>query len=85
VDQPDHSALQYGDLGSSWCFPAGTGVHPVGIWSKAVSLRPASTGRIDLHGAYVAGTVTVSINMTDQPTLMAGAGDYQMDLKAPVV
>jgi BNR repeat-like domain len=34
------TALQMGDLGSNWCFPAGSGVHPVGIWAKTIELLP---------------------------------------------
>lgn len=68
------SALQFGDLGSNWCFPAGSGMRRVGIWSKTVSLRPADTGRIDLHSAYVAGAMTVSTDMNQHPTPMAGPG-----------
>jgi hypothetical protein len=34
------TALQVGDLGSNWCFPAGSGVHRVGIWAKTIELRP---------------------------------------------
>jgi len=35
------TALQLGDLGSNWCFPAGSGVHTVGIWAKTIELLPS--------------------------------------------
>ena len=32
------TALQMGDYGSNWCFRAGSGLHRVGIWAKAIGL-----------------------------------------------
>jgi len=68
----ENSALQVGDFGSNWCFPAGTPVAKVGVWSKTIDLRPADTKRIDLRSRYLAGSLNVATNLTDQPTAAAG-------------
>ena len=36
----DTTALQVGDDGSNWCFPAGSGLRRVGIWAKTIVLGP---------------------------------------------
>jgi hypothetical protein len=72
VPLSESSALQVGDFGSNWCFPAGTLSTKVGIWSKIISLRPADTKRIDLRSRYLSGSLNVATNLTDQPTAAAG-------------
>jgi BNR repeat-like domain/F5/8 type C domain len=68
----ENSALQMGDFGSNWCFPAGTPIAKVGIWSKTIGLRPADTKRIDLRSRYLSGSLKVATNLTDQRTAAAG-------------
>jgi BNR repeat-like domain len=72
VPLSENSALQVGDLGSNWCFPAGSGVHTVGIWSKTVDIRPSDTNRIDLRTPYLNGSLKLVTNLTYQPSPAAG-------------
>jgi hypothetical protein len=72
VSLSENSVLQVGDFGSNWCFPVGTPVAKVGIWSKTINLRPADTKRIDLRSRYLAGSLNVVTNLTDRPTAAAG-------------
>jgi hypothetical protein len=72
VPLTENTALQVGDFGSNWCFPVGTPSAKVGIWSKAIDLRPSDTKRIDLRSRYLSGSLSVVTNLTDQPTAAAG-------------
>jgi hypothetical protein len=72
VPLTENSVLQVGDFGSNWCFPAGTPSAKVGIWSKAIDLRPSDTRRIDLRSRYLGGSLSVATNLTAQPTAAAG-------------
>jgi hypothetical protein len=44
VPVTETTALQVGDHGSNWCFPAGSGLHTVGIWARTIVLRDADSG-----------------------------------------
>jgi hypothetical protein len=44
VPLTETTALQVGDHGSNWCFPAGSGLHKVGIWARTIVLRDAASG-----------------------------------------
>ncbi|MHB8185130.1 MAG: exo-alpha-sialidase [Dermatophilaceae bacterium] len=68
----ENTALQVGDYGSNWCFPIGSGITKVGIWSKTIELRPSDTKRIDLRSRYLNGSLNVVTNLTDRPTAAAG-------------
>ena len=72
VPLTETTALQVGDYGSNWCFPIGSGIAKVGIWSKTIELRPSDTKRIDLRTRYLSGSLNVATNLTDQPTAAAG-------------
>jgi hypothetical protein len=72
VPLTENTALQLGDRGSNWCFPAGTGLYGVGIWSRTIDQRPSDTKRVDLRSRYLAGSLSVVTNLTDQPTAAAG-------------
>jgi len=72
VPVSENTAVQVGDFGSNWCFPAGTPSAKVGIWSKSIDLRPSDTRRIDLRSRYLGGSLNVVTNLTDQPTAAAG-------------
>jgi hypothetical protein len=41
VPLTETTALQVGDHGSNWCFPAGSGLHMVGIWARTIVLSDA--------------------------------------------
>jgi len=72
VPLTETTALQVGDFGSNWCFPAGSGPKRVGIWSKIIELRPADTKRMDLRSRFLGGSLNVVTNLTDRPTGAAG-------------
>jgi len=72
VPLTENTALQMGDYGSNWCFPAGTPVARVGTWSKTIDLRPSDTRRVDLRTRYLNGSLNVLTNLTDLPTEAAG-------------
>ena len=72
VPLTETTALQVGDYGSNWCFPAGSGLHKVGIWARTIELRPSDTKRIDLRTRYLNGSLNVVTNLTDRPTAAAG-------------
>ena len=72
VPLTENTALQVGDYGSNWCFPIGSGITKVGIWSKTIELRPSDTKRIGLRSRYLNGSLNVVTNLTDRPTAAAG-------------
>jgi BNR repeat-like domain len=69
VPVSENTAVQVGDFGSNWCFPAGTPSAKVGIWSKSIDLRPSDTRRVDLRSRYLGGSLKVVTNLTDRPLL----------------
>jgi hypothetical protein len=66
------AALQLGDHGSNWCFPAGSGLHKVGIWAKTIDLRLSDMSRPDRPGRHLSGSVNVVKNLTNRSTAAAG-------------
>lgn len=72
VPLTETTALQVGDYGSNWCFPTGTQVARVGIWSQTIGVRPSDTKRIDLRTRYLDGSLNVLTNLTAAPTGAAG-------------
>ena len=66
------TALQIGDDGSNWCFPAATGFHKVGIWAKTIELRISDIKWMNLHNHYLSGSPNVRTNVTDPPTAAFG-------------
>jgi BNR repeat-like domain len=57
------TALQVGDDGSNWCFPAGSGLRRLGIWAKTIVLGPHVAARTPIAAGVAAADVSHVLGM----------------------
>ncbi|MGO4603845.1 exo-alpha-sialidase [Terrabacter sp. 2YAF2] len=71
VSVGDNRLLQFGDMGSNWCF-TGTAPRPVGIWSREIDVAPPDGRRIDVRRLVASGQARISTDMVDRLTSASG-------------